>query len=67
MTEIADIFNGKITKWSQLAGNDTTAIKIVFDNAESSTVSYIRDKFLAEGEKKPTLSRKTTMRRCLTS
>jgi len=51
MTEIADIFNGKITKWSQLAGNDTTAIKIVFDNAESSTVSYIRDKFLAEGEK----------------
>lgn len=51
MTEIKDIFNGKITNWNQLAGNDTTAIKIVFDNAESSTVAYMRDKFLAEGEK----------------
>lgn len=51
MTEISDIFNGKITRWSQLAGNDTTAIKVVFDNAESSTVAYVRDTFLAEGEK----------------
>lgn len=51
MAEIKDIFNGKITNWNELAGNDTTAIKIVFDNAESSTVAYIRDKFLTEGEK----------------
>lgn len=51
MEEISDILNGKITKWSQLAGNDTTAIKIVFDNAESSTVSYLREKFLPEGKK----------------
>lgn len=51
LTEIKDIFNGKITKWNQLAGNDTTAIKIVFDNAESSTVAFMRDKFLAKGEK----------------
>lgn len=51
MDQISDILNGKITKWSQLAGNDTTAIKIVFDNAESSTVSYLRDKFLPEGKK----------------
>ena len=29
----------------------TTAIKIVFDNAESSTVSYLRDKFLPKGKK----------------
>ncbi len=51
MTEIGDILNGKITKWSQLAGNDTTSIKLVFDNAGSSTVSYMRDKFMKEGKK----------------
>lgn len=51
MSEIGDILNGKITKWSQLAGNDTTTIKVVFDNAGSSTVSYMRNKFLPEGRK----------------
>lgn len=49
MTEISDILNGKITRWSQLAGNDTTSIKLVFDNAGSSTVSYMRDKFMPKG------------------
>ena len=48
--EIKQILNGEITKWNQLAVNDTTAIKIVFDNAGSSTVSYLRDKFLPEGK-----------------
>lgn len=51
VTEIGDILNGKITRWSQLAGNDTTAIKIVFDNPGSSTVSFMRDRFLPEGKK----------------
>lgn len=51
MEEIGNILNGKTTKWSQLAGNDTTAIKLVFDHAGSSTVSYMREKFMA-GEKK---------------
>lgn len=51
MDEIRDIMNGKTTKWSQVAGNDTTTIKIVFDNAGSSTVSFMRDKFLPEGKK----------------
>lgn len=51
MTEIGEILNGKKTRWSQLGGNDTTAIKIVFDNAGSSTVSYMRDTFLPEGAK----------------
>ncbi|MCH5224003.1 MAG: substrate-binding domain-containing protein [Muribaculaceae bacterium] len=50
MNEISDILNGKISKWNQLAGNDTTAIKLVFDNAGSSTVSFLRDKFLPEGK-----------------
>lgn len=51
MTEVSDILNGEITRWDQLAGNDTTAIKVVFDNAESSTVSYLKEKFLPEGKK----------------
>ena len=51
MTEVSDILNGKITRWDQLAGNVTTAIKVVFDNAESSTVSYLKEKFLPEGKK----------------
>lgn len=50
MSEIADILNGKISKWNQLAGNDTTAIKLVFDNAESSTVSYLKEKFITDGK-----------------
>lgn len=50
MDEIKQIMNGEITKWSQLAANDTADIKIVFDNAGSSTVSYLRDKFLPEGK-----------------
>lgn len=48
--ELKEIFNGKITTWSQLAVNDTAKIKIVFDHAGSSTVSYLRDKFLPEGK-----------------
>lgn len=51
MQEIGEILNGKKTRWSQLGGNDTTFIKIVFDNAGSSTVSFMRDKFLPKGAK----------------
>lgn len=50
MEEIKQIMNGEITKWNQLAVNDTANIKIVFDNAGSSTVSYLREKFLPEGK-----------------
>lgn len=50
MDQIKDILNGNITKWSQLAGNDTTDIKLVFDNAESSTVSFLKQTFLPEGK-----------------
>lgn len=48
--EIGKILNGEITKWTQVAGNDTTNIKIVFDNAGSSTVSYLREKFMKENK-----------------
>ncbi|MDE7402316.1 MAG: substrate-binding domain-containing protein [Muribaculaceae bacterium] len=51
MEEIGKILRGETTRWSQLAGNDTTKIKLVFDNAGSSTISYMREKFLPEGQK----------------
>ncbi len=50
MEEIGKILNGDITKWTQIAGNDTTAIKLVFDNAGSSTVSFLKEKFLKDGK-----------------
>lgn len=50
MDEIKQILNGEITKWNQLAANDTADIKIIFDNAGSSTVSYLREKFLPQGK-----------------
>ena len=46
MDEIGEILRGKLSHWNQLAVNDTSAIKLVFDNAGSSTVSFLRDKFL---------------------
>lgn len=51
VTEIGDILNGKISRWTQVAGNDTAAIRIVFDNAGSSTVSYMRERFMPKGAK----------------
>ncbi len=51
MTEIGELLNGKKTRWTDFGGNDTTAVKIVFDNAGSSTVSYMRDTFLPAGAK----------------
>lgn len=44
--EIGDILNGKITHWNQLAAPDTASIRIVFDHQGSSTVSYMRDRFM---------------------
>lgn len=49
LNEIRDILMGKITTWRQLAVNDTSKIKIVFDNEGSSTVNYMREKFLPKG------------------
>lgn len=44
--EVGKIMRGEVTKWNQLALNDTTDIKIVFDNANSSTAMYMRERFL---------------------
>ena len=50
MEEIGKVLNGDITRWSQLVPGDSTKIKLVFDNQGSSTVLYMRDKFL-DGKK----------------
>lgn len=49
LNDIKLILNGEIKRWNQLAGRDTMAIKLVFDNQGSSTVRYMREKFLPEG------------------
>lgn len=51
LEDVKDIITGKISKWSQLAVNDSADIKLVFDNAGSSTVSYLKEKFLSPGQK----------------
>lgn len=49
--EIGQIMRGEITNWNQLDSRDTSRIKIVFDNEGSSTVNYMRNKFLPEGQR----------------
>lgn len=49
--EIGQVMRGEITNWNQLQSNDTSRIKIVFDNEGSSTVNYMRDKFLPKGRR----------------
>lgn len=44
--DIGKIMRGEIIKWSQLALPDTADIQIVFDNEASSTVMYMRERFL---------------------
>ena len=46
MENLGKIMRGEITKWSQVEPSDTTTIDIVFDNENSSTVQYMREKFL---------------------
>lgn len=49
MDEIRDLLNGTISSWSQLAANDTARVRLVFDSQGSSTVNYMREKFLPAG------------------
>lgn len=44
--EVGQIMRGEVTHWNQLALADTSRINIVFDNQNSSTVMYMRDRFL---------------------
>lgn len=51
--EIREMFAGSINRWTQLAWNDTTAIKLVFDREGSANVNYIQDNLMAKGAKFP--------------
>lgn len=51
MDDIKGIIQGKISKWNQLAVPDDNTIKLVFDNQGSSTVSFMREKFLDKNGK----------------
>lgn len=51
MEDIKGIMQGKINKWNQLAVDNDKTIKLVFDNQGSSTVSYMREKFLSDNGK----------------
>ncbi|MDE6193234.1 MAG: substrate-binding domain-containing protein [Muribaculaceae bacterium] len=51
LSDIKDIVSGKISKWNQLAVPEDASIRLVFDNQGSSTVSYMREKFLGENGK----------------
>ncbi|MDO4335862.1 MAG: substrate-binding domain-containing protein [Bacteroidales bacterium] len=51
MDDIKGIMQGKISKWNQLAVPDDATIKLVFDNQGSSTVSFMREKFLGKDGK----------------
>lgn len=50
LDDVQGIMRGDINRWSQLASADTTKVKLVFDNPGSSTVSYMRERFLPEGK-----------------
>lgn len=49
MNDIKMILNGEIQTWDQLQVDNPAKIMVVFDNAGSSTVSYMTDKFLPAG------------------
>lgn len=51
LDDIKGILSGEISKWNQLAVSDDGNIKLVFDNQGSSTVSYMREKFLDKDHK----------------
>lgn len=51
LDDIKGIVQGKISNWDQLAVSDKGKIKLVFDNQGSSTVSYMREKFLGKDGK----------------
>ncbi|MCM1428267.1 MAG: substrate-binding domain-containing protein [Clostridium sp.] len=49
MEDIKMLMSGEIHNWNQLAGSDTARIQLVFDSQGSSTVNYMREKFLPKG------------------
>lgn len=50
LDDIKGIVKGEISTWHQLAVPGDSKIRLVFDNQGSSTVSYMREKFLGGGK-----------------
>lgn len=48
MDDIKEILSGKINRWSQLGYNNSDTIKIIFDNPGSSTIKFMKRKFIGE-------------------
>ncbi len=48
--EISEILTGEVTQWNQLEPSKLGEISVVFDNAGSSTVKYMRDSLMNGGE-----------------
>lgn len=48
MGDIKEILSGKINRWSQLGYNNSDTIKIIFDNPGSSTIKFMKRKFIGE-------------------
>ena len=48
MDDIKQILAGKITRWNQLGINSNDTIKIIFDNPGSSTIKFMKNKFIGE-------------------
>lgn len=46
--DIKYILNGGVMTWRQLGWDNPDTIKIVFDNPGSSTIKYMKDKFIGE-------------------
>lgn len=53
MSDVEKIMRGDVSTWRQLGWNDTTKIKIIFDNPGSSTTKFMREKFLQKGQNFP--------------
>ena len=53
MDDIKQILSGKIARWSQLGINTDDSIKIIFDNPGSSTIKFMKNKFIGKNGQFP--------------
>lgn len=51
--QLSDIMQGKVKSWEELGSEIPGDISIVFDDPRSSTVTFVRQRFLSEGDSLP--------------
>ena len=61
MDEITNILRGSISKWSQLGGGTSGDVTVVFDNANSGTVSHLLSKTGATAMPKTAFAAKSNL------